>query len=152
MKAGGSWQWPDKHGDFKYKLFHILEKIEPPKLSKHYLNYTITRVVPKLMLILSGQTCNGIYRNSDKARVFCSVLSFQQAHTDICTLSRSRVTAGFVKTVVCTLLVVLKYNSAPEILRRFPTKFTSGCWKIILVELGRINWSSGTKKVKNKSQ
>ncbi len=61
-----------------------------------------TRVVPKLMLLLSGWTCNAIYRNSDKAHVFCSAWSFQQASTDVCMSSRSRVTAGFVKTVACT--------------------------------------------------
>ncbi len=42
-----------------------------------------TKVVPKLMLIHFGQTCNSIYQNSDKAHVFCSALTFQQASADI---------------------------------------------------------------------
>ncbi len=61
-----------------------------------------TKVVPTLVLILSGRTYNAIYQNSDKAHVFCGALPFQQAPTDVCTLNRSRVTFGFVKTVACT--------------------------------------------------
>ncbi len=53
-------------------------------------------VVPKLVLTLSGQTCDAIYRNSDKVR---SSLSFQQAPADVCTSNRSCITAIFVKTV-----------------------------------------------------
>ncbi len=61
-----------------------------------------TGVVPKPVLILSGWTCNAIFRNSDKAHVFCSVLCFQQTLTDVCTSDKSQVTAGFVKTVART--------------------------------------------------
>ncbi len=32
-------------------------------------------IVPKLVLILSGRICNAIYRNYDKAHIFCSALS-----------------------------------------------------------------------------
>ncbi len=66
----------------------------------NFLKFSYTSVVPKLVLILSGQTCNAIYQNSDEARVFCSVLPFQQTPTNTCMSNRSRVTAGFVKTVV----------------------------------------------------
>ncbi len=38
-----------------------------------------TKVVTKLVLILSEQTCNTIYQISNKARIFCSALS--QIHT-----------------------------------------------------------------------
>ncbi len=62
-----------------------------------------SRNVPKLMLTLSAQICNAIYWNLD--HVFCSSLSFQQAPADICMSNRSRVMAGFVKTVACTPLV-----------------------------------------------
>ncbi len=65
--------------------------------------FTCTKVVPKLVLILSRQTCNTICRNSNKAHVFCSALSFQQALLDVCTSNKFRVIAGFVKTVACTL-------------------------------------------------
>ncbi len=58
------------------------------------------RVVSKLVLTLSGRTCNAIYRNSNEVHVFCSSLSFQQVPEDICTSNRSRVAVGFVKTVV----------------------------------------------------
>ncbi len=40
-------------------------------------------------------------RNFDEVYIFCSSLSFQQAPRDICMSNRSRVTAGFVKTVAC---------------------------------------------------
>ncbi len=60
------------------------------------------RVVPKLAPILFGQTCNTIHQNSKKTHVFCSALSFQQAPKDVCMSNRSRVTAGFVKTVAQT--------------------------------------------------
>ncbi len=49
-----------------------------------------------------ASTCNAIYRNSDKVHEFCSVLPFQQAPADVCTSNKSRVPAGFVKTVACT--------------------------------------------------
>ncbi len=61
-----------------------------------------TGVVPQLVLILSGSTCNAIYRNSDEAYVFCSTLPFQQTPRYDCMSNRSRVTHGFVKTVVRT--------------------------------------------------
>ncbi len=54
-----------------------------------------TRVVPKLELTLPGRTLNATYRNFDKAHVFCSSSSFQQAAVDVCMSNRSRVTAGF---------------------------------------------------------
>ncbi len=38
-----------------------------------------TSVVPKLVLILSGRTCNAIYQNNNEAHVFCTLLSFQHA-------------------------------------------------------------------------
>ncbi len=38
-----------------------------------------TVVVLKQMLILSRHNCNAIYRNSDKAHIFCSALLFQHA-------------------------------------------------------------------------
>ncbi len=38
-----------------------------------------TKVVPKLVLILSRQTRNAIYCNSNKAHILCSTLLFQQA-------------------------------------------------------------------------
>ncbi len=53
------------------------------RVSHRYFDYT--RVVPKLVLILSGWTCNAIYRNSYEAHVFCSALPFQQAPVDIYT-------------------------------------------------------------------
>ncbi len=37
------------------------------------------KVVPKLVFTLSRRICNAIYRNSDKAHVFSSSLSFQQS-------------------------------------------------------------------------
>ncbi len=44
-----------------------------------------TRVVPKLVLTLSGRTCNTIYRNSNKVHIFCSSLLCQQAPlTSVC--------------------------------------------------------------------
>ncbi len=61
-----------------------------------------TRTVPKLVFILSRQACNAIYRNSDKAFVFCSAFPFQQAPVDNYVSIRYRVIAGFVKTVACT--------------------------------------------------
>ncbi len=54
------------------------------------------------MLILSGQTSNAIFRNSDEAQVLCSALPFQQIPMEVYTSNRSRVTTGFVKTVVGT--------------------------------------------------
>ncbi len=65
-------------------------------------SYIHIRVVPKLVLILSRQTCNTIHWNSEKAHVFCTVLPFQQAPLGICPSHRTRVTAGFVKTVAHT--------------------------------------------------
>ncbi len=66
-----------------------------------------TRVVPKLMLIPFTRTSNAIYRNSDKAHVFCSTLLFQQALANVCTSNRFRVTAGFVKTIAKILVYSL---------------------------------------------
>ncbi len=63
-----------------------------------------TRVVPKLVLTLCRWTCNTIYLNFNEARVFCSLLSFQQTPADVFISNRSRVTAGFVITSVCTPL------------------------------------------------
>ncbi len=55
------------------------------------------------MHTLSKLTCNAIYQNADKAHVFYSLLSFQQAFMMVvCTSNRPQVTAGFVKTVACT--------------------------------------------------
>ncbi len=51
---------------------------------------------------LARQTCNVMYQNSNKVHVFCSSLSFQQARRNICMSNKSRVTAAFGKTVVCT--------------------------------------------------
>ncbi len=62
-----------------------------------------TRVIPKLVLILFGRTCNTIYQNSNETHIFRSALPFQQASVDVCNSNRSRVTAGFVKTVVCNI-------------------------------------------------
>ncbi len=45
-------------------------------LHRARIRQTTTRVVPKLALILSWQTCNAIYRYAVKARVFCSSFSF----------------------------------------------------------------------------
>ncbi len=56
------------------------------------------------LLNLSGQTCNTIYQNFDKAHVFCNSLFFQRAPMDVCMSNRSQVTASFVKTVLCTYL------------------------------------------------
>ncbi len=68
------------------------------------------RFVPKLMLILSRRTFNTTYRNSGEAHVFCSALPFQQATVNVCISNISRVTAGFVKTVVRTFPRKGKYN------------------------------------------
>ncbi len=72
----------------------------------------ISEGYPKLVLILSGRTCNAIYQNSDEAHIFCSVLPFQQAPSVVCTTNRSQVIADFVKTVgrkVYTLTTLLRY-------------------------------------------
>ncbi len=66
--------------------------------------YPYAKVVPKLVLTLSGWTCNTIYWNFDEAHRFCSSLSFEQAPVDVYKSNRSRVTAGFVKTVTHTPL------------------------------------------------
>ncbi len=66
----------------------------------------ITTVVPKLVLILFRRTCNTIYHNSNGVHEFYCALLFQQAPIDVCTSNRSRVAAGFVKTVVCTPPVI----------------------------------------------
>ncbi len=58
-----------------------------------------TKVVPELGLTLPGGTFNTIYWNSNKMHVFCSSSSFRQTPLDVCISNRSRVTAGFVKTV-----------------------------------------------------
>ncbi len=72
--------------------------------SKVFLSHIleITRVLQKLVLALSRWTCNTIYQNSNKVDIFCSSLFFQQAPADVSMSSRSRVTAGFVKTVAHT--------------------------------------------------
>ncbi len=61
-----------------------------------------TKVVPKLVLILSRRTCNPIYQNYDEAHVYSIALPFQEARAGVCTSSRSQVTADFVKTIVFT--------------------------------------------------
>ncbi len=61
-----------------------------------------TRVVPKLVLILSGRICNPICWNFFKTYVFYSALLFQQVAVDARVSNTSQVTAGFVKTVACT--------------------------------------------------
>ncbi len=66
-------------------------------LVRHY-----SRIVSKMVLTISGQTCNTIRRNSDEVHVFCSLLSFQQAPVDACTSNRSQVIADFVKVIACT--------------------------------------------------
>ncbi len=70
----------------------------------HYLMKEGTRVVSKLAPTLSRQSCYAIYRNSNKVRVFCSSLSFQQASADVCASNKSQVIVGFVKTVACNSL------------------------------------------------
>ncbi len=81
------------------KIFNVVYKNFAKKFKENY-SILYTRVVPKLVLTLFGQTCTTIYQNSDKAHVFRSSLSFEQAPMGICMSSRSPVTAGFVKTVV----------------------------------------------------
>ncbi len=66
------------------------------------LHFYFGRIAPKLVFILSGWSCNAIYRNPNEAHVFCGASSFQQAPVDVCISKRSRVTAGFVKTIACT--------------------------------------------------
>ncbi len=73
---------------------------ETPRKEDRLQGRLSTKVVPKLMLTLSRRTCNTIYRNSNKANIFCSSLSSQQG-MDICMSNRSPVTIGFVKTVAC---------------------------------------------------
>ncbi len=41
--------------------------------------FIYTTVVPKLVLILSGRTCNDIYWNSDEVNIFCSVFTFPRS-------------------------------------------------------------------------
>ncbi len=57
---------------------------------------------PKLVFIVSGWTCNAIYRNFNEAHAFSSAFPFQQAPTNVYISSRSPVTVGFVKTVAGT--------------------------------------------------
>ncbi len=40
--------------------------------NKYKMDHSDTRVIRKLVLILSRLTCNAIYQNSNKAYVFCS--------------------------------------------------------------------------------
>ncbi len=84
------WNWPLNLFDFLW--FFVL-----------FFLVKYTRVVPKLVLTLSGRTCNAIYWNSNGAYVFYSSLFFQQAPADACMSNISQVTAGFVKTVASTL-------------------------------------------------
>ncbi len=63
-----------------------------------------TRVVPRLVLVLSRWTSNTIYWNSNKVHVFCSSLSVQQAPIDVRTSNRSQATDGFMKTISPTAL------------------------------------------------
>ncbi len=100
---------------FLYVSFNFLLKSFLHTLSNYisqtYLQFSLcTRVVPKLVLTIFGRTSNVFYRNSDKVHVFCSSLSFQQAPEDVCTSNRSRVTAGFVKSMACTSLEDARYN------------------------------------------
>ncbi len=79
---------------------NFCKKFTAPRITKT----PYTKVIPKLVFTLSRWTCNAIYWNLDKARVFCSSLSFQQALVGVRTSNRSRVTAGFMKTVAHTPL------------------------------------------------
>ncbi len=90
------------------KRHHMSHEVELPSFicskTSSYTRRQITKVVLKLVLTLSGWTCNAIYKNSNAVHIFCSSLSFQQAHADDYMLNRSRVTVGFVKTVAHTPL------------------------------------------------
>ncbi len=79
-------------GNF-YKIFEITYENFKAVLGI-ISNFQCTRVVPKLVLSLSRWTCNTIYWNSNEVPVFC-----QQAWADVYMSTRSRVTAGFVKTI-----------------------------------------------------
>ncbi len=94
LKSAGTWktQILEKHRYFKSKD------------TWKYLKNIYIRVVLKLVLILSRQTCNTIYRNFDKSCVFCHALPFQRAPEDVCMSNGSQVTAGFVKTIACTII------------------------------------------------
>ncbi len=63
---------------------------------------TMYKGCPKIGAHSLSTDFNIIFKNSEKAHIFCSSLSFQQAPMNVRTLNRSQVTAGFVKTVVHT--------------------------------------------------
>ncbi len=83
-------------------------------------------------LTLFRRTCNVIYQHSNKARIFCSSLSFQQAPVDIRTSNRSRVTAYF--------LLLQRMRGA----RKSKPKKWEDCWTIRSigsVKAGRHLWT-----------
>ncbi len=104
------WKKSIKFGSLeKKKKLKIWKKLKPNCRKLIYkINYT--KVVSKLVLTFSGRTCNTIYWNPDKAHVFCSSLSFQQAPTDVCMSIRSWVAAGFMRILACTLLQNDRYK------------------------------------------
>ncbi len=68
-----------------HQNFVHIQNFAPLQNFGHVKNYDHKyKGVPKLVLILSQLTCNAIYKNSNKVRVFCSSLSFQQTPTDVC--------------------------------------------------------------------